>query len=310
MIPSRRAAFTLIELLVVIAIIAILIALLVPAVQKVREAASRTQCTNNLKQWGLAMHGYHDQKKIFPYAAFSNPRTPWIPLVWPYIEQGALAQRYDYTLGFYQVPNIVQNQVTGIMTTLVPLYYCPADMPMTYWKGDSYWRARSNYAVCWGPTTHPWAAPPKANAIFSWLNDNPTTPRKTTMSHITDGTSSTILISEIIMAPAEGVSPPANAPYDTRGDVLNDDATFMDFAFMTINAPNQGTDVLQNCTAGPQNPPCTVGTNKNIASRSRHLGGVNTLFADGSVRFIANEIPQAIWQALGTMDGTETTPGY
>ena len=100
--PSRaRSAFTLIELLVVIAIIAVLIGLLLPAVQKVREAANRMKCANNLKQWTLAMHMYHDNYQKFPYGKKGVPRTVWVPLLWPYVEQGGLSSRYDFTVGFF-----------------------------------------------------------------------------------------------------------------------------------------------------------------------------------------------------------------
>ena len=92
----RRRGFTLVELLVVIAIIGVLVALLLPAVQSAREASRRMKCTNNLKQWALAMHSHHDTYSKLPYAKKNNPRTVWVTNLWPYIEQQALYSRYDW----------------------------------------------------------------------------------------------------------------------------------------------------------------------------------------------------------------------
>src|SRR5579883_3062193 len=123
-LPSRRSAFTLIELLVVIAIIAILIALLVPAVQKVREAASRTQCDNNLKQIGLACHNYHDMYKGFPPGKSDNagkaPSHSWVIYVLPYLERHDLYDRYDFTQDYTAAVNAT------ISAAHLPVLTCPS----------------------------------------------------------------------------------------------------------------------------------------------------------------------------------------
>lgn len=297
----KSAGFTLVELLVVIAIIGVLVALLLPAVQAAREASRRTKCVNHLKQYGLAMQNHHDTYLKLPFAGTTVPRTSWVSQLWPFFEQGAMKDKYDSSIGFFQPPNIVQNTFNGTLATKIPLYYCPSDRPNAMWQGDTYWRTRGNYVVNWGPITQPAISTPVAWAPFGYTDfATLSLPRQTKFSEITDGLSNTLMMSEVTFDRRDS-SP------DQRGDVNNDQGANR---FMTINTPNRGTDNMQGpwCETRPDAPCVAASANTHFTARSRHPAGVNVLMCDGAVRFVTNNVTLNTWQAVSTMNGGDV-PG-
>lgn len=303
----RTRGFTLVELLVVIAIIGILVALLLPAIQAAREASRRMSCQNQLKQWGVAMHNMHAATNTLPEGNRVNPRRVWVVYTWPYVEDQAHYIQFDQKKHFYEPPNTYVGTTDGIYAKTSPLYYCASDRPNALWKGDIYWRSRGNYVVNWGHMATPFnpadsAQSPKLGLAPFGYQDHASRnqPRQTGFHEFTDGTSHTMLMSEVIMAASD-------EQFDIRGDMLNDDTPCT--MFMTINTPNSGTDVSPFVPPrrNPENPPYTnIGsTYSHKAARSRHPGGVNVLFADGAVRLVQDDIALTIWRALGTMNGQE-----
>ncbi|WP_437222262.1 DUF1559 domain-containing protein [Planctomicrobium sp. SH661] len=301
-IPSVRRAFTLIELLVVIAIIAVLIALLLPAVQQAREAARRSQCKNNLKQWGLAMHNYHDTANTLPFAAVWGKRRTFIPGMWPYIDQSPLYSKWNFSVNFHDLPNCVQNSLDSPIATAVPLYYCPSNPGARHWTGDAYYRVRMNYPLNFAAAASDSALQVDSKAPFGFNNATPAQPYCARFSDFTDGTSNTMLMSEVI-------TPASAAEYDGRGDAMNDDLTFFSFGYSTRQTPNSTaadhTIACPSPSGNILNAPCTTTAPYYMSARSMHVGGVHTLLADGAVRFISNNIALVTWQALGTMQGNE-----
>jgi prepilin-type N-terminal cleavage/methylation domain-containing protein/prepilin-type processing-associated H-X9-DG protein len=305
----RCRGFTLIELLVVIAIIAILIGLLLPAVQKVREAAARAKCQNSLKQVALAAHNYHDANNSFPAgtngaigadgAAYSGEdRRVWALYLMPYLEQPTIGQ------AVLSVGNT--NALYGVSPTSqyasipVPLLSCPSDpaspKTQTYAGNQGF---HSNYVACAGSTAFNGSS---STAAFQTLNGvfSPNPAMKVNLIGITDGTSNTLLLSEIVLSPD-------TAGHDTRGRIWND-ARSGGVLFSTSATPNSSTvkDRVNHCQSIPTAPCDTAGgTNLVIVARSRHTGGVNTAMADGSVRFANDGVDLTVWLGAGTRGGGE-----
>jgi prepilin-type N-terminal cleavage/methylation domain-containing protein/prepilin-type processing-associated H-X9-DG protein len=336
---SRSAGFTLIELLVVIAIIAILIGLLLPAVQKVREAAARMKCTNNLKQMALALHGYHDANRTFPYG--KGPSYPGAAVYarWsvhsqllPYIEQQPLFNSIDFnfppeTPGMGGVINFMpayQNpgsQNRAASRTLVTIFLCPSDIVNV----DPNWPGQNNYVASQGvdflcdlsesqPSTLVPSATPDGPLYYL---------SKIKLTDFSDGTSNTAVFSEKIRG--------KGAP-DPRADmkVMTNQATLND-AYTTCQSMNpltatpltskQGYSWVMGemcCTTynhcSPPNTTTCAGTGfpgnmSNMAMvvppTSYHTNGVNVAFGDGSVHFIPNSISLQGWRAMGTIRGGE-----
>jgi prepilin-type N-terminal cleavage/methylation domain-containing protein len=315
---SRRAGFTLVELLVVIAIIGVLVALLLPAVQAAREASRRMTCQNHIRQWVLAMHNMHDVSGALPEPCRNNPRRNWVVYTWPYVENQSVALAFDETKHFHQPPNTIQLTLNGIYAKSAPIYYCPSDRPGAMWKGDPYWRARGNYVINWGhyKVLHDRSVAQEEAlgkgmplAPFGYLElgwsglplEKQALPRLTKFSEFTDGTSNTMLMSEVVF-------PNADEDYDIRGDMLNDGDPCTQY--MTINTPNTSVSdvsVFVPTPFDPADPPYTNvgGTTAHKAARSNHPGGVIVAFGDASVRMVQDTVTPAVWQAMGTMNGEE-----
>lgn len=312
---SQRA-FTLVELLVVIAIIGVLVALLLPAVQAAREAARRTQCINHLKQIAIAMHNHHDSLGGLPPA---NPgvspfwgQGSWQVPVLPYTEQAALKDKYlDYGVAgarnYYHTDNIngTAGGVGGATGTQLKMWLCPSDLPNKKgWPGGGNHVTYHNYVVNFGNTsideTAAWQKTDYNGFKFQgapFLSGKPTR-----LALITDGTSSTLLASELIIGQRN----------DLRGDTWwATGSGFMVSLKPNDTAPDMSWSSSAWCDAVRPNPPCSFLTNGFVfGARSRHPSGVNAALCDGSVKFISNQINATTWHDLGTSGGGETVGDF
>ena len=307
---SRSRGFTLIELLVVIAIIAILVALLLPAVQQAREAARRTQCKNNLKQLGIAIHNYHDTYNCFPIAAVdaSVSSISAHARLLPFLEQSVLFNRIDFNVTFDH-----PNNTLARMTEL-PAFRCPSDptpLPAAVGgRNNYYWNAGN------GVVMYPTGATgqPPANGVI-YLT------RRFRFADVTDGLSNTAVMAEKLTGDgSNGISSPRTDTFRPGTYPNNADeavqqcnaANISDLAvqgYSNVGGPwlqqyhstNQYNHVLPPNGRSCMFPPGRIATTSN----SQHTGGVQILLGDGGVRFVSENLAMVTWRALGSIDGGE-----
>ncbi|NLF70516.1 MAG: DUF1559 domain-containing protein [Candidatus Anammoximicrobium sp.] len=331
---KKSAGFTLIELLVVIAIIGILVALLLPAVQMAREAARRTECHNNLKQIGLALHNFEGVFKRLPAGhphkvCPSHPgvlamhyRWSVLAMITPYMEQYNVYQELNLDVPLYTFigPNSgpgynVHADNAEPVSRLVKPFLCPSDQQREVDAGFG----PSNYTACWGSGMPPWTVH-TASETDGVFYDN----SQTRFGDILDGTSNTAMFSESTLAPSGTDTKLTEA---NRADVTVSYRSGSVGALTEALCSTLGADVNTFRNARwVDGWPTRTGYDHRLppnsfvsdcarvspirelwkAARSRHPGGVNLLLCDGSVRFVSNSVELATWRALASRNGGES----
>ena len=319
----KRVGFTLVELLVVIAIIGILVGLLLPAVQQAREAARRMQCSNNLKQVGLAMHNYESTYKRFPggVGPWGCCWGTWQVSILPFIEQSAMYAIYQNLGGADPQPRYSHANNRTVVSSRIPTLTCPSDTPNAPIGATTTLPAVTshNYVVNYGNTSFfqttlqgiPFGGAPFHCYTNSTSDDGPINaaqvnnfPRvygkNVKLGELSDGTSNTLMMAEVLQGRKN----------DLRGFTWWGGAS----GFVTFMAPNSTEPdavVGGNCVplTSPRMPCTNVGTvtrPRMMGARSLHAGGgVMTAHCDGHVSFVINNIAYSAWQAQGTSQGGE-----
>jgi prepilin-type N-terminal cleavage/methylation domain-containing protein/prepilin-type processing-associated H-X9-DG protein len=314
--PRRARGFTLIELLVVIAIIAILVALLLPAVQQAREAARRTQCRNNLKQIGLALHNYESTHRVFPPGRLGYPMVFSAQAhILPYVDGANLYNLIDFnTAPNFGPPSLPMTQNEIAARTVIPLYLCPSDFGR---MGNSEF-GPTNYVATTGDGTG------SANSINAG-NGVMYSRSSVRFAAVTDGLSNTVCFSEQTLGEGQRPSSPAGGPpfkpemevLELAGGTATTDASCVVGAAGAVWSGLRGAkwmnghygDTMYNHYYRPNAPQFDCGNASHnyglTAARSRHEGGVMVLLCDGSARFVGENIDLGIWRGLATRNGGE-----
>jgi prepilin-type N-terminal cleavage/methylation domain-containing protein/prepilin-type processing-associated H-X9-DG protein len=280
----RRRAFTLIELLVVISIIGVLVALLLPAVQRAREAARRISCTNNLKQVGIALHQYHDGHGCLPMGYtwktdYVRGGFGWGSMILPGLEQTPLFNAANFSLPLWNQVN------TTVAATAISFLLCPSDETSSgrFLERDGFRYADSSYVACFGPGNMD-ANPDDRRGLFSRNSS-------TKFADVTDGLSQTLAASER-----------HNGTYSI---VIGSHEHF-DAETVWVGAVKEDPDDDHaHTTLFQSSHTPTSGEMNDQDAASRHDGGTNFLLGDGSVKFLKNSINLGVYRSLSSRSGGE-----
>jgi prepilin-type N-terminal cleavage/methylation domain-containing protein len=304
-----RRGFTIVELLVGIAIVGVLIALILPAVQSAREAARRTQCSNSLKQIGLALANYHDVHRIFPPSSIrppgfvdngrDSPRSTWAIAILPMMDQSPLFDAFDPTL------DLTSSVQEVVRTTTVPAYVCPTDdgneVPFQSLLGVEY--ARGNYAANYGSGS--WGEEFwQLDEYRGVMGQN----QAVRIAHIRDGSSNTVAVAEVRAQPSLLDNRGVWAFHSPGASSLGLDC---DTYCRGING-DPGSDWIPYCDpiAGGLNCQFQNDASSNAGPRSQHRQGAYHLFCDGSTRFLGDSMSTEVLRRLYASADGEVVEGF
>lgn len=332
MTSVKKRGFTLIELLVVIAIIAILIALLLPAVQQAREAARRSQCKNNMKQLGLAIHNYHDVYDQFPLnysstwgQALNGQSMSWMVTILPYIDQAPLFNQIDHNYGIRNDPRSpnpdstpVANPSNGwVAKQIIPAFICPSG------TSDKVMGGRANYGGTWAVNSYKGVAggnwqwgsfqnrPPAVASVDRWSHNSGhgldrgnglffrgnQFPYSNSFKNVKDGTSNSFAIGEAV---------PKYCTHTWWWWFNGSTGT----CSVPLNAAPVCGSVDPNQSEAANLTACADDWPNNYSFMSEHVGGAQFTMADGAVRFVSENIDLTLYRSLATIMGGETVGDF